>query len=150
MINLRNGRLDDIPRLLQLLEILTGIEESFDFDREAHTRGLSLLIEAQPRTCVAVAEESGKVIGMCTGQTVISTAMGGPSVWVEDVVVHPDYRRLGLGAQLMDYLSDWAASCGALRQQLLIDNDNGSALEFYRTQNWKRTNFSCLRKLRLE
>ena len=146
-MTLRNALPDDIPQLLGLLKLLTAIEESFDFDEEAHRAGLALLIDDQPLSCVAVAEEEGTIAGMCTGQTVISTAMGGPSVWVEDVVVHPDYRRKGLGSQLLDYLAEWAESRGARRQQLLIDDDNAAALEFYRSEGWQGTNFSCLRKL---
>lgn len=38
---------------------------------------------------VLVAETSGKVVGMATGQLTISTAEGGPALLVEDVVVAP-------------------------------------------------------------
>ena len=147
-MTIRNARTGDLDQLLELIKRLTAIEESFDFDEEAHRTGLALLIEGQPRSCVAVAEEEGNIAGMCTGQTVISTAMGGPSVWVEDVVVHPGYRRRGLGTKLLDYLAEWGANRGARRLQLLIDDDNSAALEFYKSQNWQSTNFSCLRKVR--
>jgi len=146
-MTIRMGRPGDVGELTALLKILTEREASFDFDEKAHGEGLRLLVEAQPLTCVAVAEENGRIAGMCTGQTVISTAMGGPSVWVEDVVVHPDFRRRGLGSELLTFLEEWAGIRGARRQQLLVDNDNGEAREFYRARGWGGTNFSCLRKL---
>ncbi|MDC7221223.1 MAG: GNAT family N-acetyltransferase [Spirochaetales bacterium] len=150
-MKIRNAQNKDIDDLVRLLKGLTELEASFDFDEEAHRKGLTLLIQSQPASCVAVAvavaEENGNICGMCTGQTVISTAMGGPSVWVEDVVVHPDYQRRGVGSKLLDFLEEWGVSRGAARSQLLIDNDNESALKFYKQKKWQETNFSCLRKM---
>ena len=39
------------------------------------------------KSCVLVAEYNKKVVGMCTGQLLVSTAEGGFKVIVEDVVV---------------------------------------------------------------
>jgi GNAT superfamily N-acetyltransferase len=146
-MNIRSARNEDIPSLINLLKQLTELEESFTFDEESHKKGLELLIKDQPHSCVAVADWGGKIAGMCTGQTVISTAMGGPSVWIEDVVTHPDYQRKGVGSKLLDFVKEWAESQGARRSQLLIDNNNRSALKFYGQKKWQETNFSCLRKM---
>jgi len=147
-MTVRMGKKEDLTQLIALLRILTDLELSFDFDEKSLRDGLALIIDSQPLTCVAVAESQGRIAGICTGQTVISTAMGGPSVWVEDVVVHPDFRRRGVATELLAFLDNWAETRGARRQQLLIDNDNDSALAFYRSAGWGGTNFSCLRKLR--
>jgi GNAT superfamily N-acetyltransferase len=147
-MTVRMGTEKDLTQLIALLRILTELEGSFDFDEKSHRDGLALIIGSQPLACVAVAESRGRIAGMCTGQTVFSTAMGGPSVWVEDMVVHPDFRRRGVASDLLAFLDSWAESRGARRQQLLIDNDNCSAMAFYRTAGWEGTNFSCLRKLR--
>jgi GNAT superfamily N-acetyltransferase len=97
------------------------------------------------QACVLVAEDDGQVMGMCTGQTVISTAEGGPALLVEDVVVHPDWRGKGIGRMLMVSLEQWAARQGIQRLQLLADHNNAAALVFYQRLGWNRTELICLR-----
>lgn len=148
MMKLRMAEPKDLNQLVTLLRVLTDLEESFDFDEEAHRKGFALLIDTQPGSCVVVAEtEEGRVGGTCTGQMVISTAQGGLSVWIDDVVVHPDFQRQGLGSDLLSFVEAWAQEQGAHRSQLLVDKDNPKAQVFYKNQNWQKTNFSCLRKL---
>lgn len=145
-MQIRLAKKNDPDQLVDLIGILTEREASFDFDREAHLRGLDLLIDAQPATCVAVAEEEGKIVGMVTGQTVISTAAGGLSVWVEDLVVHPAFRKQGLGEGLLAFLEKWGKERDARRFQLLLDRDNDGARAFYESREWEETNFIALRK----
>ncbi len=95
---------------------------------------------------VLVAESRNRVIGMCTGQLVISTAEGGYSLLVEDVVVEPSRREQGIGRLLLDTLESWAMGKGVSRLQLLADKSNGKGLGFYMKNGWQRTNLSCLRK----
>ena len=93
-----------------------------------------------------VADLEGVVMGMCTGQLVISTAEGGPSLLVEDVVVAEEWRRHGLGGKLLDGLGAWAAGQGAFRMQLLADRTNKIGLDFYSNKGWQQTQLVCLIK----
>lgn len=145
MAYVRPARIEELDHLVQLLRLLFTIEEDFTVDTEKQRRGLRLLID-NDRACVMVAEEAGKVIGMCTGQLVISTAEGGPSVLVEDVVVAPQYRGQGVGRALMDGLTGWATAQGATRMQLLADRNNPPALAFYCRLDWMSTALICLRR----
>jgi len=84
---------------------------------------------------------------MCTVQTLISTAEGGPVGLIEDVIVHRDYRGTGIGARLLFAAADWARIKGMSRLQLLADYDNRAALNFYASQRWETTRLICLRKM---
>jgi len=137
----------DLDALVGLLKQLTELEEDFDFDEGSHRRGLELLIAKQPECCIMVAEENGTVLGMASGQFVVSTACGAPSLWVEDVVIDRSLRGRGIGTELLKALQTWAKEAGGARMQLLADKDNASALAFYEKTGWKMTNFVAMRKM---
>lgn len=143
-LSIHKAGFGDAKRLISLLAELCAVEEDFHFDAERQLRGLELLT-VSPMACVLIAEECGVAVGMCTGQLVISTAEGGLSVLVEDVVVTLSHRGRGLGRLLLTELTRWGAKQGATRMQLLADKNNRSALDFYDHCGWKATSMICLR-----
>lgn len=139
----------DITALLQLLHQLFAIEEDFTFHPDRQKRGLELLLDT-PEAIIVVAETDHEVIGMATGQKVISTAEGGPALLVEDVVVARPWQRSGIGSDLLREVSIWGRQQGARRMQLLADRNNEPALCFYRENYWQQTELICLRKYQTE
>jgi ribosomal protein S18 acetylase RimI-like enzyme len=135
----------DIPAMLELLHQLFTIEVDFNFSVERQERGLELLL-ATPSATIMVVEDHGKAVGMATGQLVISTAEGGLSLLVEDLVVVPTSQNQGIGAALLAALAEWGVDRGASRMQLLADRTNEPALFFYHRQGWQETQLICLRK----
>ena len=140
----------DIPSLVDLLNDLFGIELDFTSDNSRQTRGLQLLIAEAgkgDRLMLAVArDEHGAVVAMGSVQLVISTAEGAPAAWIEDMVVHPDYRRRGIGRQLLEHLLGWAKTRGATRAQLVADTDNTGADLFYSGLGWQTTQLGVRRR----
>ncbi len=145
MATVRAARLDDLEPMVDLLRLLFTIEEDFNVDATRQRQGLALLLR-EARACVLIAEAEGRVVGMCTGQLVISTAEGGPSLLVEDVVIATDHRGKGLGRELMAAMARWAGAQGATRMQLLADRNNLPALHFYERLGWRTTALICLRR----
>jgi GNAT superfamily N-acetyltransferase len=145
LTTIRPAGTDDLADMSALLEKLFQLEADFSFDRTRQLSGLDLLV-SRPGARLLVAESGGRAIGMCSGQLVISTAQGGPSAWVEDVVVEPDRRGRGVGKKLIEAVTLWAREQGASRLQLLADRDNQSALDFYDRLGWQQTRLICLRK----
>jgi ribosomal protein S18 acetylase RimI-like enzyme len=143
-MKIRPAQSADLDSLVSLLHTLFTIEEDFSFDDARQRRGLSLML-ANERGCVLVVEAEGQVVGMCTGQLLVSTAEGGLSLLVEDVVVDRQWRGRGVGRLLMTAISDWAKAKKVSRLQLLADRNNEPALDFYRSQGWQTTALICLR-----
>jgi|SRR6185295_1603408 len=138
----------DVPSLIELLAALFAIESDFSPDRVKQSRGLELLL-AQPddRAVLLVARSSDDaVLGMASAQLVMSTAEGASSAWIEDVVVQPAVRGQGIARLLLQDLLAWAQRHGATRAQLLVDNANRSALDFYRNLGWQPTQLSVWRR----
>ncbi len=142
--SIRTAEPADLDSLIYLLAALFAIEEDFIFDESRQRRGLALMLDNE-RGCVLVAEAEGQVVGMCSGQLLVSTAVGGLSLLVEDVVVHEQWRGRGVGHLLMEAISDWAKVEKVSRLQLLADRNNTPALDFYRSLGWQTTELICLR-----
>ena len=143
---IRRAKIDDIYILVELLTTLFTVETDFIIDTEKQQKGLLLMLEQNVQGCIMVAERDKKVIGMCSGQLLVSTAEGALKVIVEDLVVARNERNCGIGLALLSEIQKWAISCGASRMDLLADKRNNSALNFYRQQNWKRTEMIALHK----
>ena len=144
MVVVRPARPADIDTLCGLLQALFTIEEDFACDAAKQSRGLRMLVDST-RGCLLVAASEAGVIGMCSGQLMISTAEGGLSLLVEDVVVDAKWRGQGVGRLLMAAISEWARALDVTRLQLLADRNNIPALDFYRALGWQTTELICLR-----
>ena len=146
MITTRCAHEADIPQLILLLEALFSIEADFLIDSDKQARGLALLITSH-KDCILIAELSGchKIVGMCSIQTLISTAEGGVVGLLEDLIVAADYRQQGIATKLLDAAISWSKLQGLKRLQLLADKNNALALAFYQKQGWQPTQLICLR-----
>ncbi len=146
MIKIRPAVTSDIPQLVLLLEALFFIEADFLIDYDKQATGLELLINSS-KDCVWVAEVVGtdQVVGMCSIQTMISTAEGGLVGLLEDLIVSVEYRQQGIATKLLSEAIRWAKEHGLKRLQLLADKNNVDALAFYHTQNWQKTQLIGLR-----
>jgi GNAT superfamily N-acetyltransferase len=144
MVSIRPARYGDIESMVQLLQLLFALEQDFEPNPDRQRQGLKMMLD-NPNGCVLVAQGDGQVIGMCSGQLLISTAEGGPALLVEDVVVREPWRGRGVGRLLMEAISGWAQGKNVNRLQLLADRNNTAALEFYRCLGWQGTELICLR-----
>lgn len=146
-IIIRLARPSDIPVLCDLLHDLFSIESDFTPDREKQVRALGLLIkDGAAHSAFFVADCDGLIVGMCSVQTVISTAEGGPAAILEDLVVHRDFRGQGIGTRLLAEVQHWCRQRTISRLHLLADRDNRKAMDYYANRGWVRTRLRCLKK----
>jgi len=145
---IREAHREDMDALTELLGMLFTLETDFAAGAQDAVRqksGLELMLLGTQRL-VLVAEDKGSVAGMATAQLVVSTAEGGPSLLIEDVIVRPEAHGRGIGRALLARLEAWGVGLGATRLQLLADRDNTTALDFYRACGFASTNLVCLRR----
>lgn len=129
-MTIRPAQKADIPVLVGLLEQLFEIEDDFTFDPSKHARGLELLIDAAGAD-VFVAETAEGIAGMVSMQKLISTAAGGSSGVIEDLIVDRSHRGEGIGSALLMRIISEALQQGHVRLMLGADLRNDSALAFY-------------------
>lgn len=116
--------------MADLLAELFAIEDDFSVDPIKQIRALSMLLESND-AILLVAEHEGEVIGMVSLQFLISTAIGGRSGLIEDLVVAGTHRGSGVGTRLIESLVDAARIKGIERLSLGADRRNLPALTFY-------------------
>jgi len=145
-VTIRQAQSSDIEAMLLLLEELFSIEKDFDFDSAKSRKGLEMIITGTKDKAIFVADCCRMVVGMCSVQSVISTAEGQNSGLVEDLVVNKRFRRKGVASLLLGRIEKWAMDNGIKRLQLLADINNKSALDFYHGKRWSKTQLICLRK----
>jgi len=137
-IQLRKATAQDVETLVCLLHELFSIEKDFQIDAAKQRKGLEMLL-LQQKASIFVAVCDNKVIGMVSMQMVISTAEGGLSAWIEDMIITESYRRKGIGKKLLAFALQAAAEQGALRALLLTDKNNSQALAYYDNLGWHAT-----------
>ena len=138
-ITTRHARYDDIDCLSELIEKLFGIEKDFIVDHEKQRKALNMLLGDRSRSVVLVAVDGSRIVGMVTGQLVISTASGGYSVLLEDMIVHEDFRKRNVGSMLLKNLMAWGRTNGAMRIHLVADDNNAMAHPFYEKNGFRKS-----------
>jgi len=144
-MKIREAAPEDLPAMITLLDQLFSIEEDFTADRKRQRIGLQMVLELESGVLL-VAEHQGRVVGMISCQLVISSAEGGWSMLVEDLVIDQHMRGRGFGTALLSAAVKWGRKRNASRLQLLADHTNSRGLEFYKCRGLDATNLVCLRK----
>ncbi len=127
----RSATLDDLPRLVEILELgalSPGTEDARDL--EPYRRALREIADGPGD--VLVAQLDGTVVGVC--QLVVFRhlqAHGGRCGEVESVHVHPDWRGQGIGHRLVGEAVERAQEAGCYRVQLTSNAARTEAHRFY-------------------
>ena len=135
MATVRQATEQDIPRILELYEELTG--ERHDLTRH-ETEPIFAEIQAMPGHELLVAEEDGVVVGTMVLLIVPNFSHGAlPWAIVENMVVVPVHRRQGIGRELMEYAIARAREAGCYKVQLLSSVKRRESHRFYKKLGFK-------------
>jgi len=139
MPEVTTATLADIPQLVGLLTILFTHEVELAPDPAKQDRALRLIIEQPDQGRIFCMREGDRVLGMVSILFTVSTAEGGRSGWLEDMVIHPEYRNQGWGERLIQHALENARALGCTRVTLLTDGVNTGAMRFYERAGFQRS-----------
>lgn len=145
MARIEIAQRSDIPQLVDLLHVLFLQEADFIPDRDKQTVGLQMIIDSPHTGVIFIARDDNQISGMVSLLFTISTALGAPVCWLEDMVIHPNQRGNGLGSQLMEHAIQYAKLNGYRRITLLTDQVNSGAQRFYRRLGFTDSSMIALR-----
>jgi len=138
-VSVRLATLDEVPGLSGLLAILFSQEAEFTPDPERQASGLEMILSQPDAGRIYCAAAGPELVGMVNILFTVSTAQGGRAAWLEDMIVHPDWRGQGIGERLLKEAIDGARGCGCSRLTLLTDARNESAMRFYGRSGFVRS-----------
>lgn len=144
---LRHAKQGDLKPMATLLSDLFAIETDFAIDINKQTTALKEFLLHPESAVVLVAEVNNVIVGMVTGQLIISTAVGGKSLLLEDLIVKKEYRGQGIGKGLLISIENWAKNHNILRMQLVADFRNQLAVKFYQKNQYIQSNMTGFYKI---
>ena len=137
----------DIPTLCTLLDYLFSQEVEFKPDHETQSRGLEKILNNNNIGNIFVAKKNEKIIGMVILLYTVSTALGERVALLEDMVVFPKERKLGIGSMLLDHAVKYAIEKRCKRITLLTDKINIRAQKFYKQHRFNRSSMIPFRMI---
>ena len=130
-INIRIASGSDFEALLPLVE---DFATSFEIERERFASSLCAVLE-DPNALTLIAELDSSAIGYCLGFWHDTFYANGRVAWLEEIMVDPSYRRIGVASQLMAHFENWAKENGAILSALATR----CASEFYESIGYEES-----------
>lgn len=121
----------DGPAVVALIQALASFEKLPGPTPEAGERLLRDAFSPQPRIEILVAELDQKIVGYALYFQTYSTFRGLPTLFLEDLFVHPDARRKKVASELLTELTAIAVRRGCGRFEWMVLDWNESAHKLY-------------------
>lgn len=139
---------DDIPILLELIAGLAEHEKLSHLVTGTAKQLHDGLFASHPYAQAIIARIDGVPTGFALYFYNFSVYLMKPGLFFEALYVLPEYRRLGVGSKILQYLAKIAREkdCGRLECSVLDENEN--AIAFYQKQgatlltNWQICRFT--------
>jgi GNAT superfamily N-acetyltransferase len=124
---------EDVPSLLELIRELARFER-LEHEVQATVESLhESLFGSTPVAGALLARCGQELAGYAIYFFTFSSFVGRLGLWLDDLYVPPDYRRLGLGRALLERVADIGARRGCGRFEWTALRWNANALEFYQS-----------------
>jgi GNAT superfamily N-acetyltransferase len=119
-------------------EITTMIRELAVYEKLLHEAKASeddirrALFDTPPAAHALMARVDGAVVGFSLYFLTFSTFVGRQGIWLEDLYVRPDWRKQGIGGQLLARLARITLERGCRRLEWSVLNWNTPSIEVYK------------------
>jgi len=122
---------EDAAVILQLIKELAEYEKAPN-EVVATTKNIeATLFTEDPKVFCDLVEVEGNVVGMAIWFLNYSTWQGRHGIYLEDLYIKPEFRGLGYGKALLQYLARICRERGYGRFQWWVLDWNSPAIEFY-------------------
>ena len=127
----RDARRDDAPAIVALIAALAEFESLPGPDADAAARLVEHGFGARPHFESLVADDGGVIVAYAIFFTTYSTFRMRPTLFLEDIFVHPDVRRRGIATMIMERLRALAVERGCGRFEWMVLDWNAGAQALY-------------------
>jgi GNAT superfamily N-acetyltransferase len=131
MLTVRPAQASDGPAFIALVRALSDFEKLPGPDDAAAARLVADAFAEPPRFTLTVAELEGEVVAYAVTFMTYSTFLARPTLFLEDLFVHPRTRRRGVARAVMEHLRERAQTLGCGRFEWMVLDWNEEAQRFY-------------------
>jgi GNAT superfamily N-acetyltransferase len=132
-ITIRKATAGDAEQILKFIRALAAFERAPDAVTATEEGLIRDGFGSHPFFQCLIAECNGEPAGFAFYFFNYSTWVGRPGIYVEDLFVLPQFRRLGIGRDLLKRVAAIAMESGCQRLQWEVLDWNTPAIDFYRT-----------------
>ncbi len=131
----RAAEKSDVPELLDLYQHLSPGDA---FPELADAERIFDQLSAYSGSMIALCEVDGTIAGSCVLVVVPNLTRGGrPYALIENVVTHRDFRRRGIGRQILDFAVNAAWQAGCYKVMLMTGSTRPETHAFYRSAGFE-------------
>ena len=129
---LRRAVVDDREIVIDLLEELFEPpgQRPANYSRSRAGEGFEWAVTT-PEAEIMLAVEDRRLVGLCSVYLDFPSMRFGWRCWIEDLVVQPNHRSLGVGRLLLEAAADWGKQRGASHLELDSAGVRHDAHRFY-------------------
>jgi GNAT superfamily N-acetyltransferase len=131
-LTIRSATPVDVPLIATLVRELADYERLADHVVATEADFAASLFGTAPKACALIVEVEGKPAGFALYFYNFSTFLGRPGLYIEDVFIRSEFRRLGLGKAVFRYLARKAVAENCGRMEWWVLDWNEPAIRFYR------------------
>ncbi|MEC4983387.1 MAG: GNAT family N-acetyltransferase [Oscillatoria sp. PMC 1068.18] len=128
---IRAAKITDVAAIFKLIKALAEYEKLSDAVTGNSQKLREHLFGEQRYIEAIVAESEDKIVGFGLFFPNYSTFLTKPGIYLEDLFVLPEYRRQGIGKQMLSYLAQLALERDAGRLEWSVLDWNEPAIAFY-------------------
>lgn len=130
-LHIRSATADDAELILRFITDL-AIYEKAEHEVKTDVAGIrDSLFGESSTTHGLICEQDGVAIGFAVYFFSYSTWLGKHGIYLEDLYVSPEHRKLGAGKALLRHLAQLAVAKGCGRMEWAVLDWNTPAMEFY-------------------
>ena len=108
---------------------------------EYHARAFDHMMADDRYSRCYFAEEKGNIAGYALLSLTYSREAGGMAVWIEELYIRPEYRGMGLGGKIMDFVFDAYPQARRFRLEM---TDGNPAEHLYTRKGFERFPYNQL------
>ncbi len=131
MLKIREANPDDAATIVELIQELARYEREESSVKVTCNQLQEQMNAARPPFECLLAEVDGRVAGFALFFTSYSTWEGKPGLYLEDLYVRPEFRRMAVGFKLMTHLAELAVIRDYSRFEWSVLEWNQKAIDFY-------------------
>ncbi|NJM69299.1 MAG: GNAT family N-acetyltransferase [Scytonema sp. RU_4_4] len=128
---IRDAKVGDISIIMELIKLKAEFDGCLDFVEATPKKLEETLFCEKPLAFVLLAELDKNPIGFATYHQIYSTFLAQPGIWLDDLYIKAEYRRLGIGEALTKSLCQMTQKIGGGRIDWTVATHNAPAIQFY-------------------